>query len=109
MILYFTKLYYMSYVCIFEALTLELATLAVCWFVQQRDTQEYSSEGGDDTQIYRFELCECILLLNLDKQLPVELFEASRAIRGSSILVISTLPPLKYSSESPASGGPCTP
>ena len=32
-------------------------------------------------------------VLNLDNQLPVERFEASRAIRGSSISVSSTLPP----------------
>ena len=53
---------------------------------------------GDDTvgnphraQISQFEL---VLLLKLDKQFPVERFEASRAIRGSSISVSSTLPPL---------------
>ena len=40
------------------------------------------------------ELVELILLLKLDKQFPVEQFEASRAIRGSSISVSSTLPPL---------------
>ena len=45
-------------------------------------------------QIYQFELFELILLLKLDKQFPVEQFEASRAIRGSSISVSSTLPPL---------------
>ena len=40
--------------------------------------------GGDDTvgnprraQIYRFELFELVLLLELDKQLPVEQFEAT--------------------------------
>ena len=56
---------------------------------------------GDDTvgdphraRNYRFELFELVLLLKLDKQLPVEQFEASRAIRGSSISVSSTLPPL---------------
>ena len=42
---------------------------------------------------------ERVLLLQLDKQLPVEQFEASRAIRGSSISVSSTLPPLKQVAE----------
>ena len=56
---------------------------------------------GDDTvgnphwaQFSQFELFELILLSKLDKQFPVEQFEASRAIRGSSISVSSTLPPL---------------
>ena len=44
-------------------------------------------------QISQFELCELVLLLKLYKKLPVEQFEASRAIRGSSISVSSTLPP----------------
>ena len=44
------------------------------------------------TQISQFELFELILLLRLDRQLPVEQFEASRAIRGSIISVSSTLP-----------------
>ena len=47
-------------------------------------------------QISQFELFELILLLKLDKRFPVEQFEASRAIRGSSISVSSTLPPLRY-------------
>ena len=46
-------------------------------------------------QIDQFELSELVLLLELDKQFPVEQFEASRAIRGSSISVSITLPPLK--------------
>ena len=65
------------------------------------------SEGWiDDTvgnphraQISQFELLELILLLKLDKHFPVEQFEASRAIRGSSISVSSTLlasPPLSF-------------
>ena len=70
--------------------------------------QEDSSERGDDTlgnphraqisqfelelKFTQFELFEFILLLKLDKQLPVEQFEASRATRGSSISVSSTLP-----------------
>ena len=37
--------------------------------------------------------CERVLLFKLDKQLPVEQFEASRVIRGSSLSVSSTLPP----------------
>ena len=45
------------------------------------------------------ELFELILLLKLDKRLPVE---ASRAIRGSSISVSSTLPP-SYSEAYPLS------
>ena len=44
------------------------------------------------TQISQFELFEFILLLNLDKQFPVEQFEASRAIRGNSVSVSSTHP-----------------
>ena len=59
------------------------------------------SEGGDDAvgnprraQIARFELFELVLLWKLDKQFPVERFEASRTIRGSSISVSSALPPL---------------
>ena len=55
---------------------------------------------GDDTvgnphraQISQFELFELMIWLNLDKQFPVEQFEASRAIRGGSISVSSTLPP----------------
>ena len=44
-------------------------------------------------QISQFELFELILLLKLDKQFPVERFEAGRAIRGSSVSVSSTLPP----------------
>ena len=71
---------------------------------------------GDDTvgnphraQIYQFELVELklsnlsffgfVLVLKLDKQFPVEQFEASRAIRGSSISVSSTLPPLNFTSQ----------
>ena len=57
---------------------------------------------GDDTvgnphraHISQFELFELILLLKSDKQSPVEQIEASRAIRGSSISVSSTLPPLR--------------
>ena len=55
---------------------------------------------GDDTvgnphraQISQFEFFELILLLKWHKQLPVEQFEANRATRGSSISVVSTLPP----------------
>ena len=44
-------------------------------------------------QSSQFELFEFALLLKFDKHLPVEQFEASRAIRGSSISVSSTLPP----------------
>ena len=44
-------------------------------------------------QIVQFELFELILLLKLDKQFPVERFEASRAIRADSTSVSSTLPP----------------
>ena len=58
---------------------------------------------GDDAvgnppraQIARFELFELILLLKLDKQLPVEQFDASRAIRADSTSVSSSLPPLKF-------------
>ena len=51
-------------------------------------------------QICRFELFELVLLLKLDKQFPVERFEASRAIRGSGISVSSTLPPLNDKSTS---------
>ena len=43
-------------------------------------------------QVPQFELFELVLFLKLDKQLPVEQFEASRTIRGSSISVSSTLP-----------------
>ena len=45
------------------------------------------------SQILNIELFELILVLKLKKQLPVEQFEASRAIRASSISVSSTLPP----------------
>ena len=44
-------------------------------------------------QICKFELFELILLSKLDKQIPVEQCEASRAIRGGSTSVSSTLPP----------------
>ena len=54
---------------------------------------------GDDTvgnphrgQIYQFELFELVLLPKLDKRFQVEQFEASRAIRGSSISV-NSIPP----------------
>ena len=43
-------------------------------------------------QIVQFELFEFVLFLKLDKQLLVGRFEASRAIRGSSISVSSALP-----------------
>ena len=51
-----------------------------------------------------------ILFLKLDKQLPVEQFEASRAIRGSSISVSSTLSPLNSArtSDSAARANPQT-
>ena len=55
--------------------------------------------GGDTigsphrAQISQFELFELILLLKFDKWFPVEQFEASRAIRGSSISVSRALPP----------------
>ena len=41
-------------------------------------------------QISRFELFELFLLLKVDKQFPVQRFEASRATRGGSISVSST-------------------
>ena len=44
-------------------------------------------------QISQSEFFELVLLLKLAKLSPVEQFEASRAIRGSSISVSSTLPP----------------
>ena len=44
-------------------------------------------------QLSQFVVFELALLLKLDKQFPVEQFEASRAIRASSISVSSTLPP----------------
>ena len=44
-------------------------------------------------QIVQFEFLEFILSLKFDEQFPVEQFEASRAIRSSSISVSSTLPP----------------
>ena len=57
----------------------------------------HPSEGVDDAvgnprqaQIYKFEFFELILLLRLDKQLPC------RAVRGNSISVNSTLPPLTF-------------
>ena len=43
-----------------------------------------------------------LLLLKIDKQFPVEQFEASRAIRGSRISVSRTLPPLRSAFVSPS-------
>ena len=45
-------------------------------------------------QNVEFELFDIIHSLKLDKLFPVEQFGASRALRGSSISVSSTLPPL---------------
>ena len=42
----------------------------------------------------QFEFFELVLLLKLDKQFPVEQFDASRAFRGSSISVSKYPPPL---------------
>ena len=42
---------------------------------------------------YQFEFFQLVLLLKLDEQVPVEQFEASGAIQGSSLSVGSTLPP----------------
>ena len=47
-------------------------------------------------QIVQFELLELILLVKLDKRIPVVQFEASRAIRADSTAVSSTLPPLSF-------------
>ena len=44
-------------------------------------------------QIVQFELFELIFLFELDKQFPVEQFEARRAIRADSTSVRSTLSP----------------
>ena len=47
-------------------------------------------------QISQLEFSRLSFSLKLDKQLPVEQFEASRAIRADSISVNSNLPPLKH-------------
>ena len=63
------------------------------WYGWKPSSSSSFSIRAFRSQISQFELFELILLLNLDKQFPVEQFEASRAIRVSSILVSSTLPP----------------
>ena len=74
-------------------------------------TKHKSIGRGHDTvgnrhraRISQFELFELILLLKLNKQLPVAQFEASRTIRGSGVSVSSNLPPsYMYSGRRPRS------
>ena len=47
-------------------------------------------------QLSQLELFELILLLKIDKRLPVEQFEATVFIRGTGIWVFSTLSPLLF-------------
>ena len=72
-----------------------------CREVSARGMCRRYSEGGmiwSETLLeLKFLNLSCSILtssLKLDKQLPVEQFEASRAIRGSNISVSSTLPPV---------------
>ena len=89
---------------VLSLLLLLVVVVVVVLLIGLRRAPEFLDQGmfgmGDDTfgnphraQLYQFELFE-LILLNLDKQFPVEQFEASRAIRGSSISVSSTLSPL---------------
>ena len=98
-------------VCIYVSLSLSIyiyISTREAWAALQRARRQKGGAlspllgRGDDTvgnphriQIYQFELFELVLLLlKLDKQFPVEQFEASRAIRGSSYLSQRYTPPL---------------
>ena len=80
------------YVCIYIYICISWRSAAAFGMGDDAVGNPHRAQLFHRAQILQFDRFELILLLKLDKQFPVERFEASRAIRGSRISVSSTPP-----------------